>query len=189
MPLPRGNRLGIAANLAGHHHKAGEVVGLAAEPIGHPSPHARTTSQSGAAVHEGVGWIVVDLFGHHRPHDCQPIGQPGHLRQKIAHQRPTPAGRRKLGPRPQANQLLALQLRNGLTGRHALGHILPVEPGQLRLVIKRFQMARTTGHAEEDHRLGPGEMVQRIDRPGISLRQPASVSLKRRRHPIPGQQA
>ena len=53
-------------------------------------------------------------------------------------------------------ELLILQLGNRLALGERLRHRLAVELGQARLVIKRLQMGRPTGHAEKNHALGLG---------------------------------
>src|SRR5207248_1830333 len=55
--------------------------------------------------------------------------------------------------RPEAVELLALQLRDLLALRERLRHRLAVHLRQLRLVVERFQVRRTAGHVELDDAL------------------------------------
>ena len=56
-----------------------------------------------------------------------------------------------------------------------------------RLVIEGLEVARAAGQAEEDHRLGPGGVVQRIDHP-IAYASGRSVHCPSRQN-LRGQQA
>ena len=62
---------------------------------------------------------------------------------------------------PETVQLLALQLGDRLALGEGLRHRLAVHLAELRLVIKRLEVRRASGHIEMNHPLGPALEVQR----------------------------
>ena len=62
----------------------------------------------------------------------------------------------ELGLRPEADQLLPLELGELLPLGQALGHRLAVHLGQLRLVVERLQVRRPAGHRQPDDPLRLG---------------------------------
>ena len=108
----------------------------------------------GASVHEGVCGIVIDLFGDHRFHDGDVIGNCTDMWQVVADQLATLTVAPKSGPRPEATQLLALELGDGHPPCEGLRHRLPVEQCQFRFLIKGLQMTGSSRHAQEDDSLG-----------------------------------
>ena len=66
--------------------------------------------------------------------------------------------------RAEADQRLALQLRDLLALGERFRHGLAVHLGELRLVVEGLQVRRAARLIEEDDALGLGRMMQRIDR-------------------------
>ena len=118
MPLPGGNRLRLT-KLAGrrHHHKSRERIVLAPQSIIHPGPHRRATRDRRPRIHKRMGRVVVDRFGLQRTNHAQLIRNRSNLRKDFAQFLPRLTEFLKLVLRPEARQLLPLQLSN----RHPSG--------------------------------------------------------------------
>ena len=117
-----------------------------------------------AGVHEGVGRVVVDLLGLHRADDADVVGDVGDVRQPVADRLAGGAVPGELRLRPEAEELLLrLELRDRLAGGERGGNRLAVHRGELRLVVEEFELRRPARHAEEDHALGLGREMERID--------------------------
>ena len=85
VPLPRGDRLRIAAALAMlvSTTKPGRFVGFAAQAVRDPRAHARPAGDRRAGVHHRVGRIVIDLVGVHRADDADVVGDAADVRQAV----------------------------------------------------------------------------------------------------------
>lgn len=113
-------------------------------------------------------WRVIELIRGHRLHEAHIVDHPGEMRQPIRDPRAT---RAVLPERKLRSQELRRALNEGesLPGEKFLRTVFPVMPGQLRLVVEKFQLARRPGHVEKNHAFGPGRLpgsqrIERIDR-------------------------
>ena len=71
---------------------------------------------------------------------------------------------------PEADQLLALELRQLLALGHAFWHGLAVHLGQLGFPVERFQVRGPAGHRQPDDAFRLGRMIERVDdSPPLSL--------------------
>ena len=68
--------------------------------------------------------------------------------------------------RAEADQRLALQLRDLLSLGEGFRHGLAVHFGELGFVVEGFQVRRAAGLVEEDDALGLGGVMQRVDHAG-----------------------
>ena len=155
-PLPGRNRL-VLATLAKRrqHHEPRQVGRVTPQAIGDPRPHAGSARDLRSGVHEHVGRIVIDGVGRHRADQADVAEHRADVGEERADFGAVGAHLRKGMLRAKAGQLLPLQLRELLSLRHALGHRLPVELCQLRLVVEGFEVRRPTGHRQPDHPLCP----------------------------------
>ena len=85
MPLPRCNWLVLSATRGGEDDVPRQIFILTAKPIEQPRPHTRSTGDCSASVHEGVCWVVVDLFGEQGTHDANIIGETSDMRKRCTH--------------------------------------------------------------------------------------------------------
>ena len=162
-PLPRGDRLRIAAAHAGEDDESGQVLAFAAETVEHPGTHRRTAADRRPGVHERVRRVMVDLLGNQRAHHGDIVGHLGVPRQVIADVQSVFAMLAELDERPEALELFALKLRDGLPGRIGVGHRLAVKLRQFGFGVEGFEMGRSAGHAEKNDSLDAG----RSDRMGM----------------------
>ena len=155
-PLPRGDRLALAASDAGQHDEAGQVLAFAAEAVEHPRAHRGPARDDRAGVHEGMGGIVVDLLGVHRADHGDLVGVFRDVGEGVADLDAgfAVAGEVVLGA--HAVECLALELGELLALGEGLRHRFSVQLTELRFEIEGFQMRRPAGHAEEDHPLDLG---------------------------------
>ena len=105
---------------------------------------------------------MIDLLGDHRANHADVVRHLLMIGQKIADRLTAIAVPAELGERSLALQLLVLQLGDRLAGGEGLRHRLAIESGQLRLVIKRFQMRRPARHAQKDHAFDPRRVVRQL---------------------------
>ena len=63
--------------------KAGQVLVLAPQPVGHPRAHARTSEARAARLQEKLAGRVVELVGVHRLQDRHLVHDPGEVRQQV----------------------------------------------------------------------------------------------------------
>jgi hypothetical protein len=140
VPLPRRDRLPLAAADRRQHDEARQVVALAAEAIREPRAHARAPRDQRARVHEGLGRIVVDRLGLQRADDADLVGDRTDVGQHGGDLllRLPEASERMLGT--EDLQRLPLQLRDRLALREGLGHRLAVQRRELRLVVEGLQL-------------------------------------------------
>jgi hypothetical protein len=158
------------AAAAGEHDEPREVLIRRAEPVGDPGPGGGQAGILAAGVHQELGRPVVELVGHHRLDEAEPVGLRRQLRQPVGKPLPAFAMSGEGIDRPEQprhaldeGEPFALEER----GRR----LLPVEPGQFRLVVEEFELARRPGHVEVDHiphlrgevRLPRGQRPRRID--------------------------
>ena len=174
MPLARGHRLILSAAARDEHAIARQIFRLGAQPVKHPRPHARPAGNGRARIHQRVRGIVIDRVRRHRPNDRDVICHTADVREELANVLAGFAELLKIMLRPEACEVvaLALQLRNRLPLRDALGHRLAVHLPQLRLVIQRLQMTRPTRHAKMNHPLNLRLVMQLREhpRPLVNLR-------------------
>ena len=162
-PLPRRNRLHLAAVALRHeHHEAGKVVGFRTQPVEHPRSKARTTRDDRSAVHERVRRIVIDLFGPHRTDDARLVDDAANVREELADHLSRSTERLEPVSRAHARELLSLELRDLLTLRQRFGHRSAAHLGELRLVVERLEMRRSAGLIQEDDALGLRRKVERV---------------------------
>ena len=168
MPLPGRDRLRAAAarRVGGHHDEPRQVLALAAQPVGDPRPHARTTLDRRAGVHHGVRGVVVDLVGVHRPDDAEVVGVAGGLRQEVADLLSPDwpcfwnfaSGRRTFSSCP-CNCAIGWPLVNDP------GIGLPSSAASSGLVVERLELRRPPRHVQEDDTLHLRAVVQGADHP------------------------
>ena len=89
--------------------------------------------------------IVVDLLGPHRADDADLVGDAADVREQLADLLPGLAELLEAVLRPEALQLLALELGDRLALGERLGHRLAVHLGELRLVVERLEVRRPAG--------------------------------------------
>ena len=107
-----------------------------------------------------MGRVVIDLFGYQRADDTDVVGHLGVPGEKVANPLSAIAVLLEAGQMPLYLECLALELRDGLARRDALGHRLAVHFIELRLVIEGLQMRRSARHAEKDDPLCLGGKVR-----------------------------
>ena len=162
-PLTCGNRLHLTAVALRHEDdESGEVVGLGAQPVQDPRAHARTARDDGSAVHERVRRVVVDLLGPHRPHDARFVDDAADVREQVADQLPRLSELLEAVRRPEAGQLLSLELGNLLSSGERLRHRLAAHVGELRLVVERLEVRRPAGLIQKDDALRLRRKVERV---------------------------
>ena len=170
VPLPRGDRLGLAEPARrGQDDEAGQVVALAAQAVGEPRAHRRPAGDGRAGVHEGVRRVVVDRLGHHRADDADVVGDRGQVREDRADL--LAAGPQRWNGCWGAKQtsFWPWSWAIGMPLGERLGHRLAVHLGQVGLVVERLQVRRAAGHVQVDDPLGLGGEVERMDRAGPSV--------------------
>src|SRR5262249_35794918 len=106
--------LRAATSLAGQDYEAGQVVALAAQAVGHPGAEAGPAGKRRARVHHHVRWVVVDLVRVHRPDDADVVCNAAGVRQEVGDELTVAAVAAEGDLRPEAAQLLALKLGDGL---------------------------------------------------------------------------
>ncbi len=161
-PLPRRDRLWVSPANAGQDNKPRQVFAFTAQSIRHPGTHRGSAADRRSRVHEGVRRIVIDLLGDHRPHDANVVSHLLMPRQKVADRLSRLAILRELCQRTVALQFLALQLCDRLPLRVRRRHRFAVKFGELRLVVKRFQVRWSAGHAQEDDAFDPRRKIGQV---------------------------
>src|SRR5579871_2570808 len=133
--------------------EAGQVLILAAEPVGKPGAHARATDQLMAAVHKYLRRGVVELVGMHRAddadivHDLRQIRQlTGDLGSRLPVALESVRGAQQFGR--------AFDKREPLSLNELLGDLLAVVLVQFRLVVQQIELRRRARHEEEDDVFG-----------------------------------
>jgi hypothetical protein len=107
--------------------------------------------------------VVVDGLAGHRADEADLVRDVRDPRKQLADLDAERAHLLELRLRPEAEQFLALELRQLLALGHALRHGLAVHLGQLGFPVERFQVRGPAGHRQPDHALRLGRMVQRVD--------------------------
>ena len=185
VPHAHGDRLRTASRVRAKHDEPRQILRLTTQPILDPRAHARPAADGGAGVHERVGGIMIYGVGVHRADHREVINMLGQMRKERGHLRAALAKSLRGKLRPQAGELLILQLRDRLALGKRRGHRLPVHFHQLRLVgIERLQVRRPTGHVQIDYPLHLGRMMQRPHhaRPTLHLAPGASRRQSGHRH-------
>ena len=136
--------------------KPGRSSRLRAQAVEHPRPHAGAAGDDRAGVHERVRRVVIDLLGPHRADDADVVGDAADVREQLADLLAGLAELLEAVLRAEADQLLALQLRDLLALGERLRHRLAVHLGELGLVVEGFEVRRAAGLVEEDDALGLG---------------------------------
>ena len=168
-PLPRGDRLRIAAAGAGQHDEAGQVVAFAAQAVVDPGAHRRAAADGRARVHERVGRIVVDLLGDHRLDDANVVGHLAVPGQEVADPLPALAVlSRTASSAPGTSSSLPCNCAIGWPLVNDSGIGLPSSSGQLGLVVERFQVRRSARHAEKDDALHARWKVRQTPKAAIA---------------------
>src|SRR5207249_9326107 len=151
-PLARRDRLHLpAVALRDEDDESWKIVRLRAKSVQHPRSHARAARDDRAAVHEGMRRIMIDLFGPHRPHDASLVDDAADVGEELAHRLARLAESLEAVRRPEAGELLALQLRDLLSLGQRLRHRLAVHLGELWLVVEGLEVRRPAGLIQEDH--------------------------------------
>ena len=91
------------------------------------------------------------------------VDDAAHVRKQVAQHLSGLAEALEFVRGPEANQLLALELRDLLALGKRFRHRLAVHFGELGLVVECFEMRRTAGLVEKNDALGLGWEIQRID--------------------------
>ena len=161
-PHPVRQRLRVPAALRNHHHKRGQILILAPQPVGDPRADRRPARQLKPGLKEGHGRVMVDLLGRQRLQDRPSVGVLGHVRQQFAEPRP---GLPVLGKLKQAGR----GGKRRLVGRHpgqplpppdGIRQILAPHFGQIRLVVEQIELRRPSVLEQRNHALGLRRMVQ-----------------------------
>ena len=163
---------GLALVARGHHDERRQVVGLAAEPVRQPGPHAGPARDLRARHEERHAGRVVDGLGVHASNQADLVGDRSHVREHLAH---LDAGLAVLLERLDRGEgrPLAVAARHGREpGRpaHAVGDVLPGRRPHHRLGVEQVHMRRPAPLPEDDDPLRlRGEMGQ-ARQPGLALR-------------------
>ena len=162
-PQPVVERLaGLGPSVGGQRHERGQVGVPAAEPVAHPSAHARPAGKHRASLEQRCGRVVVDSIGVHALDHAHIVDDFGQVMQWLA--------------QPSAGLAVAGELERtwgtgerGLAGGHrglalgrinGLGHFLPEALGQVRLVVEEIHLRRAAGLEKINHPLGLGREVR-----------------------------
>ena len=107
------------------HDEARQILRLGAQAVEHPRAHARPARDDRAGVHERVRRIVIDLLGPHRADDADVVGDAADVREELADLLAGLAELLEAVLRAEADQRLALQLRDLLALGERFRHGLP----------------------------------------------------------------
>ena len=163
-PLARRDRLHLpAVALRDEDDEAGQIVRLRTQSVEHPRSHARAARDDRAAVHEGVGRIVINLFGPHRPHDAGIVDDAADVGEQLAHHLTRLAELLEAVRRPETGEPLALQLRDLLAPGQRLRHRLAAHFGELGLVVEGLEVRGPAGLIQKDDAFGLRLDVERVD--------------------------
>ena len=179
-PLPRRDRLRLtAASAGGQHHIAGQVVRHPPQAVGQPRAHARSAGQAGARVHQGVGWVVVDLLTVEGVDDADLVRDAPEVRELLADELAGLPEAPEVVLGTEADQPLPLQLRDLLTLGVRLGHRLTVHLAQLRLPVERLEVRGSARHAQVHDALDPRASVARTDNATLLVSDPTRRQQRR----------
>ena len=134
-----------------------------AQTIVGPSPHAGTTGNNGARIHEGMSRIVVDLFGIHRTNDGDLISQGGDVGKRSLIIIPIFPVAGEWEGEPFHLEFRSLELSDLLAFGEGLGHGLPIILFQHRLVVEGFQVRGPAGHTKVDDPLNFGRIMEAFE--------------------------
>ena len=175
------DRLGLMVRVFVQQHHVGRQVGRPrSEAVARPGPQGGSSRLLVAGLKKRDGRVVVDRLGVHRIDDADVVGDLAVVRQQVAD--PLPGfsvlfkGHERLGrgkallTRGHAREPLALSNR--------IGQVLTVELFERRFVIKRVDLAGSTGLTQVDDPLG---LRLEMRGPGVARPVARAVFLSERR--------
>ena len=141
--------------LRDEHDERGQILVCAAQAIGEPGAHARSTGQLRAGLQKRDRRVVVDRFGEARLHEAKIVGHLGGVRQQLTECRRRLAVLVELEDRPRQrqNRLVARHAGEALPLANALRQILAVLFVEQRLVIEQVKLRRSAGHEQVNNPL------------------------------------
>jgi hypothetical protein len=153
------------------HHKPGQVVGFAAQPVGDPCAQARAAELAGTCVHEQLGRRVIEQVRGAGSNKRDVIHDPGGVRKEVGDpgSAATMAGERALRSK-QVRAMACPHEGKALAGDQGGGNGLTVQRLQPWFVVKQVELARAAGHEEVDNPLGSRLEMRRLGSEGLRRR-------------------
>ena len=167
---------------AGHDDEAGEVVGLGAQAVGEPAPHARAAGHLVAGHEERDRRRVVHLRRVHRLDEAQVVGDGGGVVHEVGPPRATlpvpgePRDFREARPR-------RLPAGHGAEPRPAddrVGDLFALAAGEFGLVVEEIDVRRGAVLEQVDDALGLRGEVRQVGEPADALPRGGGAAHQRR---------
>jgi hypothetical protein len=147
------------------HHESGQILGLRANAVRHPSADAGASGAHRARVHEQLRRAVIEVVGRDALEEREIVRHGAEMRQQLAQ---ILAGFSVLLELARLAQKLGRLLRKrvhegkALALHEGLGHGLLVKLRQFRFVVEQLELAGTAALEKVDDVVDLRGMMQRL---------------------------